>query len=147
MRRSGKRAVKASAVFVAAATALCAALALGVGGCGGVGCGAVEYPAVEVLVFDAETGAPAAQGSTGTLRDGDYTERMRENRFEYARPEDPGSLPATALTGADGRRGTYTVRIEKPGYEPWERRSVRSTSDACGVTTTQLRADLRPLRP
>jgi hypothetical protein len=116
---------------------------LGAGCSSGYGCAAVEEYAVEVEVRDAATGEPAADGATGTLRDGGYTETMRVGGWLYAPDVPAGTGVGTTLVGAMERPGTYTVRIEKPGYEPWERRGVRVTSDVCGVNVVQLRADLR----
>jgi hypothetical protein len=97
-------------------------------------CPAVVQRAIEVAVTDQATGAPAAAGAVGTLRDGPYAETMQAVGFTNG--------VATTLGGATGRPGLYDVRVEKAGYQPWEAIGVRSESDACGVRTVPLTAAL-----
>jgi hypothetical protein len=117
-------------------------------GCGsmnaGYGCAGVLLPGIEVTVVDARTGAYAAEGAVGAIDDGAYSETLRV-WGHIASPSVPVQLVATTLAGADERPGTYAIRIEKPGYSPWERSGVRVTKGLCNVNTVRLRAELQPL--
>ena len=116
------------------------------GACGTVlpevlSCPDVNSPAVEVQVRDARTGAPAAHSVLATAQDGRYTDTLRHSGWSG-----PASDSTTALVvnGAIERPGTYTVRISKPGYRPWERTEVRARKGGCGVLTERLEALLEP---
>jgi hypothetical protein len=98
-------------------------------------------PAVEVQVFDARTGAPAAHGTLATAQDGSYTDTLEITGWRST-PAD--STTAFLVTGAYERPGTYTVRISKPGYKPWERTRVHAREGECGVERVQLVASLEP---
>lgn len=111
----------------------------------GHGCSGGVYPAIEVHVTDAQTGAPAAEGAIGTLRDGDYTESLRVHSGTYVEDSPSSSIPLS-LGGAVGRPGTYTVRVEKDGYEPWEATGVRVRQDVCQLSGGQLEARLERVR-
>ena len=114
-------------------------------GCGGsYGCAAVVSPAVEVYVFDARTGAPAAEGATATVRDGDYVERLQVHVTSYPDPPNTQGVPLS-FAGAYERPGVYTVRVEKPGYQPWEMTGVRVRKGDCGVNGARLEARLQPV--
>jgi hypothetical protein len=117
-------------------------------GCGatdeGFGCAAVALPAIEVTVVDAQTGAYAAKGAVGTVQDGSFTAPLQV--IGWLGPPVPGGAQIpTTLGGPYERAGTYTVRVEKPGYATWERSSVRVTKGPCNVNTVRLQADLQPL--
>ena len=107
----------------------------------GYGCGASVDPAILVRVIDAETKDPAAAGATATVRDGDYVETLRE--YVWSEPEGDGQAVPLSLGGALGRPGTYTVRVEKDGYEPWEVRGVRVRQDVCQLKGGRLEAELK----
>lgn len=114
-----------------------------VGGCSsGYGCGASVDPAVVVTVTDAETKAPAAEGAVGTVRDGDYSETLGVYSRTYVEADSFGGIPLS-LGGAWGRPGTYTVRVEKDGYEPWEATGVRVRQDVCQFSGSRLEAELK----
>jgi hypothetical protein len=119
----------------------CAALVLmaSVGGCrsataGGSACTTEVVPGIAVAVRDQATGAPAATGAVGTITSGTYSERMRLIGSDNGEP--------LVLGGADEREGTYTVRIEKTGYQPWEQSNVRVRQDICHVITAEILANL-----
>ncbi len=115
------------------------------GGCGGsYGCAGVVLPAVEVYVFDARTGAPAAEGATATVRDGDFVETLQVHVTSYPEPPNMQGVPLS-FAGAYGRPGVYTVRVEKAGYQPWEVTRVRVRNDRCGVLGARLEARLQPI--
>lgn len=90
--------------------------------------------AIEVEVVDGTTGLPVASGAVGIARDGDYSEPLRVVGWR--------ADTATTLGAAEGRRGTYDVRVERAGFAPWERRGIPARVGRCGVETTTLRAEL-----
>lgn len=104
-------------------------------------CPADVTPAVEVQVFDARTGAPAAHGTLATAQDGSYTDTLEITGWRST-PID--STTAFVVAGAYERPGTYTVRITKPGYRLWERTRVRAREGECGVESERLVASLEP---
>lgn len=89
-------------------------------------------PAILVQVRDAATQAPAASGTTGVVRDGSFSDIMQA---------DPGEN-ALELRGAQERPGTYTVTIDKPGYQQWTQEDVRVRDGSCHVQTVTLQANL-----
>jgi hypothetical protein len=101
-------------------------------------CAAVQRHGIYAKVIDAQTGAFAAYGATGTLRDGGYTEIM-----EVPLPFFPDTT-ARDMLGARDRRGRYDILIEKPGYQPWERRGVRVVGEGCTVRTEYITVELQP---
>jgi hypothetical protein len=116
------------------------------GGCGlldPVVCPGVVSRAIEVEVRDARTGAPAAAGALGIAREGSFADTLRV--VGWMTHPDPET--AHLLGGAEERPGLYAVRVEKPGYLPWERSGVRAQRGPCGVVTARLQANLEPLDP
>jgi hypothetical protein len=123
-----------------AAIGMVGVVSMGVGPCellDPVLCTASSEPAVVVWVYDAETGSPAAHGATGWVREGAYTDTLTPYHFASGNPE---SL--LSLRGADERPGTYEVRVEKAGYEPWTRTGVRARPGTCHVQTVDVDAHL-----
>jgi hypothetical protein len=90
-------------------------------------------PNLVVEVPDAVTGASLAAGATGSAvhEDGDVTELA----FMW---------DTVALHGSWSRerKGRYTVRVRKPGYEEVVR-EARVSSDACHVRTARVDVRLR----
>lgn len=123
-----------------------AALSLGGCGSGGVGCDAsIPRSGVEVSVYDARTGRPAAEGAVGTITDDHYTETLSVTGEAYSDPSGTGPTVPVVLGSAGIRAGTYTVRVEKAGYAPWERRGrVVLSSEPCSNVYLRFRADLEP---
>jgi hypothetical protein len=103
-------------------------------------CPGVVSRAVEVDVVDARTGAWAAAGASGEVQDGAFVEALQPVGWRGTPPNDT----ATTLGAALGRAGTYTVRLTKPGYAPYERADVRARAGRCGVETARLTARLTP---
>jgi hypothetical protein len=101
-------------------------------------CLAVVSRAVEVEVRDAATGAPAAAGTIATAREGAFTEQLTVIGWTAH----PADSTAVFVGGVDERPGTYEVRIEKQGYQPWVQTGVRAPSGPCGVVTARLEARL-----
>lgn len=114
-------------------------LAIGIG-CGRspfVACPAWVRDAVVVEVRDAATGAPAAQGASGWVRDGGYVDSLRIGGWETG---DPAS--AHQLSAAPERPGRYEVVVHKDGYREWRRSGVRVGRSTCGVEPVNLHAQL-----
>jgi hypothetical protein len=117
------------------------ALMLSTAACGdssGPVCLPVERLAVEVEVRDAQTGALRADSARGVAQDGTFTDSLLIVRYEGA------DIVPAALGGAYGRPGTYTLRIERPGYQLWDTAGVRVIADECGPITVHLLARLSP---
>jgi hypothetical protein len=94
--------------------------------------------AVHVEVRDAATGAPAAEGATLIIREGEYVDSMR------------GSVdlpPPPVLSAGLEREGTYHVVVRKSGYEDWIRENVqvRRGGECNKLQPVQLKASLRRL--
>jgi hypothetical protein len=106
------------------------------------GCGFMEpqicttdvWPAIVVQVRDAATQAPAASEATGVVRDGSFTRLMR--------PDDYLGEDALEMRGAEERPGTYTVTVDRPGYQQWKQEHVRVRDGSCHVQTVTLQASL-----
>jgi hypothetical protein len=121
----------AAIVALAAASGACRSVTAG-----GSACTAEVVPGIAVAVRDQATGAPAAQDAVGTITSGTYSEHMRLIGSDNGAP--------LVLGGADEREGTYTVRITKTGYQPWEQSNVRVVQGVCHVITTEILATLVP---
>ena len=102
---------------------------------GGVACTASVDPGVVVTVVDATTLRPAADGATATLTEGNYTETMQPGVTN-------GTIPLIDFRGAFERAGTYTMRVTKPGYTPFEQTGIVVTRNVCHVNMVSLRAEL-----
>jgi hypothetical protein len=115
------------------------ALAFGMAACSSaaspVVCTANFAPAIVVEVRDG-AGQPAADGARGAVHDGAYVDSLRPNVW------DGGQL--LGFRAAYERAGTYTVTVEKPGYQSWQVDGVRVTRDECHVRTQRLVATLVP---
>lgn len=89
---------------------------------------------MEVEVRDAVTGAPAALGATGSIRDGDVVHEL-----QMLDPSE--ALYLTTYGGA----GMYDVLIQKEGYRDWTRPRVQVRDRGCGqLETVRLEAQLEP---
>ena len=122
-------------IMVAATLTLCTAAC---GDSSGPVCLPVERLAVEVEVRDAQTEELRADSARGVAQDGTYTDSLLIVRYLG---ED--MVPA-ALGGALGRPGTYTLRIERTGYQLWDTAGVRVLADECGPVTVHVLARLVP---
>lgn len=122
-------------VFTLLAVCTCLLLA----GCdfGNPICPAVVEPAVIVEVRNAVTDDPEAENADGMLIDGEYTDSLRVTE------ETDDGIPV-ALAGGFGRAGTYTVRVEKPGFRTWMREDVDVDEGECGSETERLTARIQP---
>jgi hypothetical protein len=100
-------------------------------------CPAIARPAIEVDVRDADTGAPAANGASGEVREGTFVEALE------VLPSTSGD--ALTMVGAWERPGEYTVLVQKPGHRQWTADDVRVTRGLCNVETVKLIANLEPV--
>lgn len=88
---------------------------------------------VSVQVVDAASGTALAEGSTMTLRDGDYVETTSE------------SFDGRTLVGAGERAGTYIITVAREGYHSWVLTDVEVTEDECHVDPVSLLAELEAI--
>jgi hypothetical protein len=102
----------------------------------GLGCSAEAEPALVVEVRNSATGDPEAGNAMGVLIDGSYTDSLRAKEMT-----EEGLL---SLAGGAERTGTYTIRIEKQGFETWTREGVDVDEGTCGPKTERLNAHLKP---
>jgi hypothetical protein len=91
---------------------------------------------VVVEVRNSATGDPEAGNAMGVLIDGSYTDSLRAKEMT-----EEGLL---SLAGGAERTGTYTIRIEKQGFETWTREGVDVDEGTCGPKTERLNAHLKP---
>lgn len=106
-------------------------------------CPAVISRGIEVEVRDAKSGQPAAQGALGIAREGSYVDTLQIVGWT----SHPSAETALVLGGVEERPGLYSVRVEKVGYQPWERSGVRAEKGVCGVVTARLQAQLERVEP
>jgi len=98
-------------------------------------------PAIEVDVFDALTGGPAAAGATVLL--------SGSARDSVTAPTTSGALVIAKVWYEDRvKAGSYSVTVRKPGYSDWTQSNIRVQSDQCHVRTFErLAARLEPVAP
>jgi hypothetical protein len=104
-----------------------------------ISCTAVELPGLRLNVRNALSGEPAAEGATGFILDGDYSETIKTIK----NPADYPQLWAS-MEAAYERPGTYTVVVQKPGYQEWRRENVQVDAGVCHVSTVKLEVRLEP---
>ncbi len=110
-------------------------VSFGATGCGGgtndnIACTQNAAAGMNVSIFDARTGAALA--ATASLTDGTYQETSTQDQ--------------TTFSGAYERPGTYTVRVSKSGYAPFEQTGFVVTKGVCHVNPVSIRVDLQPLQ-
>jgi hypothetical protein len=98
-------------------------------------CTAVIAPALQVSVFDKETGFPNACGATVIFEDGDFYE-------EHIYEQNESCNESYTFSGADEREGIYNVTVKKEGYMEWQQFDVEVSSNLCHVNTISLQAYL-----
>lgn len=102
----------------------------------GVVCAPTLGEAVVVLLRDAGTGTPLADGARGAVTEGSFVDSLRAMPLE--------GPPRRTLVGGRDREGTYVVTVDRQGYRPWRADAVRVTRGVCGVNTVGLVAELQP---
>jgi hypothetical protein len=97
-------------------------------------CPALPLLGVIVRVFDANNGA-AIQSATGEVFNASYRAALRK-----------ANTPAgNELYGIEEYRpDTYQLTVQAPGFALWQKGDVVVASTTCGVTTTEIVANLVP---
>jgi D-serine deaminase-like pyridoxal phosphate-dependent protein len=90
-------------------------------------CDLRAYPAIMVAIRDSLTDVPVTEGVRVIARDGTYADTADFRVFGLAHE----------------RPGTYTVTVEKDGYQTWSRTGVRVRDGECHVQTVELTARLK----
>jgi hypothetical protein len=124
------RAAKTASVMVAMAITACNGL-----DCNSIG--APQGPTLQVDVRGAATGQPAWWGASGYIEDGNFRSDLHPSSTD---PND--SLRVLPLFSQSFRKGTYTVRIEKSGFQEWSATGLVVETRGCFLTTHFLEARL-----
>ena len=95
-----------------------------------VDCPDIIRPMILIQVQDPATGLPAAEGAGGSISEGAFTSPLVRYGEDRLAPQ------------ATGRPGTYTVVVQKPGYQDWTRTGVQVREAECGTETVYLEAFL-----
>ena len=82
---------------------------------------------ITVTVRDSITGAPLTEGVRVIARDGIFAD----------------TADADAFSLAEERPGSYTVTVEKEGYQPWSRDDIRVIRGECHGQRVELVALLK----
>ena len=90
-------------------------------------CNTIALPAISLDVRDSVTDATITEGFRAIARDGTFA--------------DTALFPPPQL--AHERAGTYTVTVEKEGYQTWSRTGIRVRDGECHVRTVDLVARLK----
>lgn len=96
-------------------------------------CPDVPSPAVIVRVTDGPSQQRAELLATGTWSTGVLSDSLRHV-----------AAGADRYLAAFGPAGTYTVRVQRPGFASWERSGVVVLNGSCGPATQELSATLAP---
>jgi hypothetical protein len=92
------------------------------------------HPGIEVEVRDANNGAPAARGAIGFVASGTNVYPLEGVPLAVGT-----SLVMTSFNGP----GTYSVVVQKEGYQDWDTSNIRVRADGpCAVETVRLQAEL-----
>lgn len=91
-------------------------------------------PSVIIYVKEAGTGIIPDQSPPGIVITAGYSDSLKPTFFD-------GEGHWTAL-GAGNRAGTYSARIEAPGYQLWQRSGLHAEEAACGVIAAVTTAEL-----
>lgn len=100
-------------------------------------CTASVEPGLLLDIRDATTNAPIAEGTTGTVTDGAYSDSL------VPWGNDASGIPLT-LAAAHERPGTYEVWVERAGYQPTTFVTPHIGSNECHVETLRLSVSLSP---
>lgn len=104
-------------------------------------CPSIAEPAIVIDVTDAVTGKYIAKEATGIIKDGSYIDTLGFGNITQREPV----LIVKSLVGGLERAGTYDVRIELEGYQPWSRNNVHVPEGECGPHTQHLEAQMEKL--
>lgn len=103
-------------------------------------CPAVALPAISVKVFDAETTQSASNNTTVTVTDSSFSDNQSCPNSVFPNCGDENSDFSFQL--AFEREGTYSVTVEKAGYETWSMQDIVVTKGQCNVETVFIEANL-----
>jgi hypothetical protein len=95
-------------------------------------------PSIDVEVRDSVTGAPIAAQASAVARWKAFVDTLHPARVEGG--------ATISLAGIPDRPGRYTLTIEAPGYQTWEKTGVVVRKGKCHVETVKLVARLQPKR-
>ncbi len=98
-------------------------------------CTTQVVPAIEVAVFEQETGFASACGATVTIEDGNFTQSLTNDDSSNCNDN-------FIFAMADEREGSYDITVSKAGFQDWIQRDVRVTSNVCHVNTVTVQAYL-----
>jgi len=104
-------------------------------------CPQIAAPAILLEVREDGTGAPAANGARGVVEDGGYVDSLRV--VGWSGP--PAPETELYMAAAFDRPGTYSVRLEKAGYQTWIRTNIVVGTDDCGTQQVQFATKLVPI--
>ena len=90
-------------------------------------------PAVDMTVHDSVTNAPAATGARGAAELAGNIDSLMVNG------------PERMISHEWAKAGTYTVRIEKAGYQPWSAILTAPPGGVCGTSGVHAEARLQPV--
>lgn len=113
----------------AAAIAACLSLALATSclSLAGADCTTELRSVIQLDILDSATRAPAAAGAT-VLLGGPFSDSLVVS--------DTSTSPTAQIWYEDHiKRGTYSLRIQKPGYRDWSQTGIHVTADRCHTTT------------
>src|ERR671920_684760 len=103
-----------------------AALVCATGCADDIVCPAWSFPAVQLNLESAATGSPIV-GALGEVQDGEYHDSLVE-------------LGDGSYMAAENNPGTYSVKVESPGYSPWDTTGVHveEVGGACPTVQTEV---------
>lgn len=96
-------------------------------------CTDVAKAAIAVDILDSATGETAVAGARAIAVEGEYADTAFSDHVATVGP----------YLLAFERPGTYTLTVEKPGYQPWSRSGIRVTDDRCHVRSVRVTALLQ----
>ena len=100
-------------------------------------CTTQYVPAIELEIYDAETGEFATGGSKVVIRDGDYIE-------VHSIPEHSSPGFYYYVAGAYERPGVYRITVRRPGYQGWALSDLVVLKNECHVITQTIDVALKP---
>jgi len=104
-------------------------------------CPQIAAPAILLEVREAGTGAPAANGAKGAVQDGAYVDSLRVVGWLGT----PSPETELLMAAAFDRPGTYSITLEKAGYQTWIRAGIVVGTDDCGTQQAQFATQLVPI--
>ncbi|HEX2188651.1 MAG TPA: hypothetical protein VHG51_07110 [Longimicrobiaceae bacterium] len=125
-------------VRLAALASLAPLLAACVNPFASTSCTTEARPALNVVAFDARSGAPFDGGYTVVARSDGFVETAIVPTYGE------GWDPQWGALLAHERAGRYEVTVSKPGYALWRRTGVEVGRGECHVRTVKLEARLEP---